>query len=99
MSVFGGMSRSDFVRKPKPMKTFLKAFAITLILSQLFSQIGCATASSNAKPVLNIYQPDILRLKAGTSVQTLDGTYTAQTEEVWHSDKRYRELEYKLLHP
>jgi hypothetical protein len=42
---------------------------------------------------LNIYQPSILALKAGTRVETKEGIYTPQTDEVWHSDKRYRELE------
>lgn len=44
-------------------------------------------------PALNIYQPSILTLTPGTPVQTEGGIYTPQTREVWHSDKRYRDLE------
>jgi hypothetical protein len=43
-----------------------------------------------------VYQPPILPLEKGTKVQTKEGLYTAQDEEVWHSDRRYRELERKL---
>lgn len=68
--------------------------SILLLCSLLLA--GCA-----AKPVpveatvstLNIYQPSILSLEAGTRVETREGVYTSQTDEVWHSDKRYRELE------
>ena len=42
---------------------------------------------------LNIYQPSIIRLKGGKSIQTADGVYTPQLDEIWHSDKRFRELE------
>jgi hypothetical protein len=42
---------------------------------------------------LNIYQPSTLRIKAKTPIQTIDGVYTPQTNEVWHSDARYRRLE------
>ena len=45
---------------------------------------------------LNIYQPSTLRLKANEPVNTVDGLYTPQTDEVWHSDKRYAELEREL---
>jgi len=45
-----------------------------------------------------IYQPSILKLKANLSVQTNDGIYTPQVDEVWHSDKRFRELERSLYY-
>lgn len=48
-------------------------------------------------PTLNIYQTPILRLEAGTEVQTKDGLYKAQVDEVWHSDDRYRLMERQLL--
>jgi hypothetical protein len=46
---------------------------------------------------LNIFQPSILSLEAGTEVDTKTGTYKAQTDEVWHSDKRFRELERQVF--
>lgn len=42
---------------------------------------------------LNIYQPSILVLEEGKKIETKEGFYIPQTEEVWHSDKRFRELE------
>jgi len=57
---------------------------------------SCATNSSPNVGNLNIYQPSTLSLKAGTKVQTVEGIYQAQTNEVWHSDKRFRELERKV---
>jgi hypothetical protein len=32
-------------------------------------------------------------LEEGKQIETKEGFYTPQTEEVWHSDKRFRELE------
>lgn len=58
---------------------------------------GCVTTKepefAPVSSALNIYQPSILALKAGTRVETKEGIYTTQTDEVWHSDKRYRDLE------
>jgi preprotein translocase subunit SecA len=38
---------------------------------------------------MKLYSPDLLRLKAQTTVQTLDGVYTSQIDEVWHSHSQY----------
>jgi hypothetical protein len=32
------------------------------------------------------------------TIQTKEGQYTPQKEEIWHSDKRYRDLERKLYY-
>jgi hypothetical protein len=45
---------------------------------------------------LNIYQPSTIRLKANVPIQTTDGIYTPQTDEVWHSDARFRRLEREI---
>lgn len=39
-----------------------------------------------------IYQPDSLRLKKGSIVQTVDGVYQAQEDELWISEKMYKEM-------
>jgi hypothetical protein len=57
--------------------------------------VGCKSPSPELGN-LNIYQPPTLRLKAGIGIRTVDGVYTPQTNEIWHSDKRYRELERKV---
>ena len=38
---------------------------------------------------MRLYSPDLLRLKAGTKLQTIDGVYTSQVDEVWHSHATY----------
>jgi hypothetical protein len=81
----------------KPCRTGLLACEIVVILLMLWSLTGCATVSAPKKDSLNIYQTPVLRLPAGTKVQTVDGVYTAQEAEVWHSDYRYRELERSIL--
>lgn len=62
--------------------------------------IGLTSCSKNSSPksgTLNIYQPSTLQLQKGQAVQTKEGVYTPETDEVWHSDKRYRALERKLF--
>lgn len=39
---------------------------------------------------MTLYAPPFLKIRAGTKVQTPDGIYTAQTDEVWHSDAEYQ---------
>ena len=66
-----------------------------LLICSLFL-VSCATTPEPiVTGTLNIYQPPILSLEKGTEVNTKEGKYTAQTDEVWHSDKRYRDLERK----
>ena len=52
---------------------------------------SCNSVPKNS--TANIYQPLILRLKAKQQIQTSDGAYTPETDEVWHSDMRFRKLE------
>lgn len=44
-----------------------------------------------------LYQPPVLRLSKGQTVQTRDGQYVPQVDEVWHSDARFRQLEQENL--
>lgn len=66
---------------------------IYLILFSVIASSCETTRDVERYPTLNIYQPPTLILPKGTKIQTKEGIYTSQTEEVWHSDKRYRELE------
>jgi len=66
----------------------LKALT-TLTISLMLSSCNSVPSKSTA----NIYQPLILRLKAKQQIQTSDGAYTPETDEVWHSDYRFRKLE------
>ena len=64
---------------------------VLMILTILLTQSSCSSMPN--KSTANIYQPLILRLKAKQQIQTSDGAYTPETDEVWHSDYRFRKLE------
>ena len=57
---------------------------------------SCATTSPPNVGNLNIYQPSTLRLEKGKTIQTLDGLYMPQKDEIWHSDARFRKLEREI---
>lgn len=71
--------------------------ALLGILTASLLLTACSTVSSGSKPspspVLILSQPPVLRLQAGQPVQTKDGSYTPATDEVWHSDARFRHAE------
>ena len=73
------------------------SFVIVALLLILMSLTGCFHVSLPKKPTLNLYQTPVLRIEAGTMVDTKDGIYTAQQDEIWHSDYRYRQLELKII--
>jgi len=74
--------------------------AVLACLLTLWLLTGCETASPAGPGSLSqslLYQPPVLRLPAQQPVQTLDGVYRPQTQEVWHSDARFRQLEQQLV--
>ena len=74
----------------KILSNGLKILAMTIFC------VGCKTTQPTHE--LNIYQPSVLRPIYGEVINTKDGKYKVQTEnEVWHSDKRFRELELTIL--
>lgn len=77
-----------------------KGCAILATLLLLWLPTGCSSASHEEAASLAasmLYQPPVLRLAAGELVQTKDGQYRPQRDEVWHSDARYRTLEQQLI--
>ena len=74
-----------------------RSFAIVGLMWTALWVTGCSTVSLPKEPTLNIYQAPLLRLTKGTRVQTKEGVYEAQADEVWHSDARFRQLEIKLI--
>ena len=66
----------------------------SLIVFSLFLA-SCASKQSPTDIVgkLNIYQPSVIVLEEGKQIETKFGFYSPQTDEIWHSDKRFRELE------
>lgn len=83
--------KSTLCRK-KSRRCALLAVQTTLLALTL---CGCAWKSSQSG--LNIYQTPTLTLKAGTAIQTPEGIYTPQTDEVWVAAYKYNELEQKYL--
>lgn len=77
----------------------LRSRACVLLAAMLTIAVltSCASVSSARKESLQIYQPRVLHLRAGQTVQTPVGIYVPQTDEVWHSDAAYRALELELL--
>ena len=76
----------------------LKNYALLVLIAAMTGLTSCEQNSWKKNEVLNIYQPSILYLEEGKSVQTKDGIYTPKTNEVWHSDKRFRLLERELYY-
>jgi hypothetical protein len=68
------------------LATLLTSFVLT----------GCACASRRTSGSLQ-GSPRILRLEAGTPVQTKDGLYSPQQDETWHSQSEYLRLEQEVL--
>ena len=71
----------------------LKNYVVMVIAMLPIVLTSCSENSSPRSETLNIYQPSTLSLQKGQPVQTKEGVYTPETDEVWHSDKRYRTLE------
>ncbi len=91
------MLLSKAEQKLKLSKNKSKAFVILALSVMLSMLTGCGSVLSLKKHTLSIYQPSVLNITAGTEIQTLEGVYEAQTNEVWHSDKRFRELERQVI--
>ncbi len=73
----------------KPLPLLLTAVLLT----------GCASRSPTAADSMTLYSPPFLRLRAGAVVPTPEGAYTAQADEVWHSDAEYQKRVREALRP
>lgn len=72
-------------------------YVLSVILPVSLLLTGCATVSSAPMASLQLYQPPVLRLKAGLPIQTVDGIYTPQVDETWHSAARYQAVESEAI--
>lgn len=48
---------------------------------------------------MTLYSPHFLKLKKDQPVQTSEGVYTPQGDEVWHSDSEYQDRVREALRP
>lgn len=69
------------------MKSSTLKLAQCLVIGLLLS--GCESSKPTVESNMTLYAPPSLRLTKGSKVQTLDGVYTPQTDEVWHSHSDY----------
>ncbi len=83
--------------KSKTLKTTLMRCVIVGLLLTSRMLTGCASASRADVVSRQLYQAPVLRLQAGQPVETRDGTYTPQSDELWHSDARYRQIEAEVI--
>lgn len=67
-----------------------------LLLASLLCCAGCNSWNKNRDNTV-IYQAESLRVKAGTAIQTVDGVYTSQCDELWISEKTYTEVLNKYI--
>lgn len=74
----------------------LKNYVALVLMIATIGLTSCEVNFWKKERSLNIYQPSILRLEKNKPVDTKDGIYTPQTDEVWHSDARFRKLEQDL---
>ncbi len=58
----------------------------------LFILMLTSCSQSNKVPK-TIYQPKFLFLKAGVEIPTLEGNFTPETDQIWHSAQKVEELE------
>ena len=52
--------------------------------------MSCACSSRPDADSMTLYSPPFLKVPAGTVIETSQGRYQSQTEEVWHSDAEYQ---------
>lgn len=82
-------------RKGSALFATLAILLVSCLLTACVSTSSAPQQSSVASSLL--YQPPVLRLEAGKPVQTKDGVYSPQNDEVWHSDARFRLLEQNVI--
>lgn len=70
---------------------------LAVIAALMLSLTSCAHDLSAGKASPQLYQPRVLLLKAGQPVQTREGIYAPQVDEIWHSAAAYAELENQLI--
>jgi hypothetical protein len=71
------------------------AYVLATLLTS-FALTGCVCVSKPTSGSL-LGSPRILRLQAGTPLQTKDGLYNPQQDETWHSQSEYLRLEQEVL--
>lgn len=72
---------------------------IATLLLVAVTLTNCASRSPTVGDSMTLYAPPMLHLKAGTVIQTSQGRYQSQIDEVWHSDAEYQKRVREALMP
>ena len=75
----------------------LSRWNLALVLMSALVLSGCASNSPTPESNMTLYSPSVLHLKQGQKIQTLNGEYTPQVDEIWHSHAGYMERVYESL--
>lgn len=69
----------------------MKSFPLNLLLGLLIALnlSACASSDTTLESSMTLYSPSSIRLTAGQKIQTSEGAYTPQVDEVWHSHAEY----------
>lgn len=77
-------------------KTKMRSFGLLVMILASLGLTSCATAPSpppaSSVVSLTLYQPLVLRLSKGQTVQTPQGQYTPQVDETWYSPGEYAKI-------
>lgn len=71
-----------------------KALLLTVLLLN-----ACASRSPTVADSMQLYSPDTLEIPAGTTIQTKQGLYKAQSDERWYSADLYMKRVTEALRP
>ena len=71
-----------------------KALLLTVLLLN-----ACASRSPTVADSMQLYSPDTLEIQAGTTIQTKQGIYKAQSDERWYSADLYMKRVNEALKP
>lgn len=71
-----------------------KALLLTVLLLN-----ACVSRSPTVADSMQLYSPDTLEIPAGTTIQTKQGLYKAQSDERWYSADLYMKRVTEALRP
>lgn len=69
----------------------MKSSPLNLLLIPSIALVlaSCVSHSTPLENSMALYSPEMLRVKKGSPIQTIDGVYIPQVDEVWHSHSVY----------
>lgn len=75
----------------------LSRWNLALFLMSAAALTGCVSNSQRPENTMRLYSPAVLHLEAGKEIKTLNGIYTPQVDEIWHSHPSYMDRVFESL--